>query len=207
MKQTNKPVILVDMDQTIADCQSEWLQQYNYHFDRRYGDFDYATEDLQNKVWDIGEYVTDKEMFYQVLRDEGFFSSLGPLTDDTVEYFSKLYHDDRFQTFILTTDPYDSVTAVYDKRQWMKDYFPDFDIRKNMFFAYRKEHVKGSILVDDKLKHLVNWKNHNPGGFTISLTYPWLEGHEPHVQAKNWKEVYETIIDLYESGQLLSFPV
>lgn len=80
----------------------------------------------------------------------GIFSLMVPMPG-AVEAFHLLA--DNFDTYILSTSPWDNPTAGAEKLAWVKKYLGD-KARKRLILSHHKHLNMGDFLVDDRpLKH------------------------------------------------------
>lgn len=73
--------------------------------------------------------------------------------DGAINAFNTLskYYD----TYILTTSPWDNITAASDKINWVKHYLGDV-ARKKVTISHQKNFLIGDYLIDDRIKHGVD---------------------------------------------------
>ena len=78
----------------------------------------------------------------------GFFLDLKPLPG-ALEAYRKLneVHD----VYILSTAPWDNVTALSDKNAWLKKYLPE--AYKRVIYTHHKNLCVGDYLIDDRTKN------------------------------------------------------
>lgn len=95
--------------------------------------------DIPTKIKYIGRY------------DEvpGIFAKMLPLKD-AVESFNEL--SEHFDTFILSTSPWENHTAPSDKLRWVKTYLGN-KVRKRLILTHHKDLNIGDFLVDDRTKN------------------------------------------------------
>jgi 5'(3')-deoxyribonucleotidase len=92
--------------------------------------------DLPTKIKYIGRY------------DEvpGIFANMVPLKD-ALESFKEL--SKHFDTYILSTSPWENPTAPSDKLKWVKTHLGN-KARKRLILTHRKDLNIGDFLVDDR---------------------------------------------------------
>ena len=56
-----------------------------------------------------------------------------------------------FDTYILSTSPWDNSTALQDKQTWVKNYIGE-RAKKRLIFSHHKNLNKGDFLIDDRTK-------------------------------------------------------
>jgi len=184
----NKFTCLVDMDNIMVDMVKTWLLRYN-----EIKGTNCILDDI--KDYDVGKLCTDTETLYAILDEEGFFYNLDPIPG-AVEYFQKLV-DEGYDMVVVTQPPRPrrADRAIYDKRRWMKKYFPNFD-SSNVVYCHRKDIIRGDILFDDRPSHLADWKNMNPSGITATLLYRYNRDclcDWKFPLKTGWKEFYDAI--------------
>ena len=79
----------------------------------------------------------------------GIFSLMDPM-DGAVSAFNKLA--DRFDTYILSTAPWENHTAWSDKLIWVKKYLGK-KAYKRLILSHHKNLNLGDYLIDDRLKN------------------------------------------------------
>ncbi len=60
-----------------------------------------------------------------------------------------------YDVYILSTSPWDNITAASDKIAWVKKYLGDV-AKKRVILTHHKNLAKGDYLIDDRLKHGVD---------------------------------------------------
>lgn len=145
MKHDGKKVILVDMDDTIEDFSSVWIESLN----KIYGG-NYSTDDIHD--WEISNIYPNltKQEKLEPLHKSGFWKKVKPLPG-AVEYLKKL-QDEGFDVFIVTATDYRTVKAKVE--HVLNRYFPFIDSR-HFITTHYKSLLKADILVDDHIQNLV----------------------------------------------------
>jgi 5'(3')-deoxyribonucleotidase len=77
----------------------------------------------------------------------GIYALMQPI-DGAVEAFVRL--SARFDTYILSTAPWDNPTAWSDKLQWVKAHLGEAG-KKRLILTHHKNLARGDFLVDDRL--------------------------------------------------------
>lgn len=95
------------------------------------------------------ESETIKE--YEGRLDEipGIFSLMDPL-DDAIESFEKLFS--KFDTYVLSTSPWENPSAWSDKFQWIKKHLGEA-AHKRLILSHHKNLNRGDYLIDDRTKN------------------------------------------------------
>jgi 5'(3')-deoxyribonucleotidase len=110
-----------------------------------YIDMDGVLVDFQS-----GLDKTDKETLknYKGHEDDipHIFSKMDPMPG-AIEAFNFL--SKHFDTYILTTAPWENPTALTDKRDWVKKYLPENGY-KRLIISHHKNLNKGDYIVDDR---------------------------------------------------------
>jgi len=115
-------ILYVDMDNVLVDFPSAFK-----HFD------DDFLEQHPNNRDDI----------------PGIFSLMEPL-DGAVDAYQKL--SEKFDTYILSTAPWDNPSAWSDKVVWVKKHLGD-SAHKRLILSHNKNLNHGDYLIDDRLKN------------------------------------------------------
>jgi len=176
-----RKTILVDLDGITADIYKTWSSLYEAE----------TGEILKvKKEYRLTEVVSHPDVLCDILERKGFFSSLFPLPG-AIKYLKKIMakHD----VHILTQPPREANFAIADKKEWVKRYFPEYDTSK-MIFAHCKYLIRGDILFDDSPKHLVEWKEYNPKGQVVTITYEYNKDIPVTVRFKKktaWKQFHQ----------------
>lgn len=83
---------------------------------------------------------------------EGIFSLMEPMpfAIESVEFLSR-----HFNTYILSTAPWENPSAWSDKLKWIKKYLPEIG-HKRLILSHNKHLNRGDYLIDDRLKNGVD---------------------------------------------------
>jgi 5'-nucleotidase len=113
-----------------------------------YIDMDGVLVDFQTGVDCLDE---DIKMQYNGRLDEvpGIYNLMLP-KEGAIDAFKKL--SQRFDTYILSTAPWENESAWSDKLLWVKKYLGDI-AKKRLILSHNKQLNKGHFLVDDRLKN------------------------------------------------------
>ncbi len=116
-----------------------------------YIDMDGVLVDFQTGIDQLSE-ETIKE--YEGRLDEvpGIFGLMDPMKG-ALEAFEQLSNN--FDTYILSTAPWENETAWSDKIVWVKKYLGE-KARKRLILSHNKHLNKGDFLIDDRLKNGVD---------------------------------------------------
>ena len=154
---TKKEILYIDMDNVLVDFKSAL--------------------DIQSK--EILEEYSGRE-------DEipNLFAQMLPMKDavDSFNKLSKIY-----DTYILSTAPWNNPTAWSDKLEWVKKHLGDAAY-KRLIISHHKNLNKGDYLIDDRIKN-------GAGEFEGELI---LFGNEKFL---DWQSVYAYLIREPETNQ------
>lgn len=118
----NKKILYIDMDNVLVDFPSAFSQ-------------------IDRSV--LEEYKDDKDEI------PGIFSLMKPM-EGAVNAFNQLA--DLFDTYILSTAPWENQSAWSDKLQWVKKYLGE-KAHKRLILSHNKHLNTGDYLVDDRTKN------------------------------------------------------
>lgn len=126
----DKLILYFDMDNVLVDFQSGLNQ---------------VPEEEKAKYADDG---TGKAHYDDI---PGLFALMKPM-DGAVEAVEALA--EKYDCYVLTTAPWNNPTALQDKLDWIKRYFPQV-FHKRVIFSHHKNlcHQPGSYLIDDRTAH------------------------------------------------------
>ena len=79
----------------------------------------------------------------------GIFSLMTPM-EDAIESYEKLCG--HFDTYILSTSPWENPTALNDKLDWVKRYLGNYAY-KRLILSHHKQLNHGDYLIDDREKN------------------------------------------------------
>lgn len=163
-------IILLDVDDVIADLVPAWLKQYNYLY----------MDDLkieQITGWDIASYTKpecSREKFFGILEDGSIYENVRPIQGAQygIQELQKK-HDVYF------------VTAGYykTKREWLKGYGLLMDDTE-FIVCYDKNLIRGDILIDDRFDNIEKFP-----GKGILFTRPWNEKFRWPYIADTWVQI------------------
>lgn len=172
IKDSNLPILLLDLDDTINCLVSHWLEVYN----KEYND-NLKKEDI--KGWDIGNYTKAQDKMYILLDTPNFFKNID-IQEDSAFFIEKLM--EYFDIHIVSACSYKTYA---DKAEWIEKKLPFFPIRK--FSAVSPKYIiKGDIIIDDNYDNMRNFE-----GLKLLYSQPWNENIQgDFIRVRNWKEVY-----------------
>lgn len=113
--------------------------------------------DMDNVLVDfrsgIARLTDEQRAAYADNLDEvpGLFALMDPMPG-AIEAFARLRASSAFETFILSTAPWENPSAWSDKAQWVQKYLGEV-ARKRLILSHRKDLCRGDFLVDDRTKN------------------------------------------------------
>lgn len=144
-----KPIILVDIDDTLNDFAPSYWKMYN----DRYGE---NQDYLQVDSWNLQDYVRKDVDAYGLLKQPGFFRHL-PVKKYAKQFMRNMFQ--KYHVYIVTDSPAGTsyceqeenlfANPADDKRKWVADHFPYFP-QDQIIICAHKWMVQGDVLVDDK---------------------------------------------------------
>ena len=120
MRETPKKIVYFDMDNVLVDFDSGINQLTPYHRELYQNRYDNAPD------------------IFAMMKPNG----------EMVDLFNKLVDDDRFECYVLSTSPWDNITAASDKIEWIKKYLPK--AYKRVILTHNKHLNIGDYLIDDR---------------------------------------------------------
>jgi len=113
-----------------------------------YVDMDNVLVDFQSGIDQIDQTTLEK---YADKYDEipGIFGKMKPM-EEAVDSYTEL--SKIFDTYILSTSPWENETAMIDKLRWVKKYLGKVAY-KRLILSHHKNLNKGDFLIDDRDKN------------------------------------------------------
>ena len=113
-----------------------------------YIDMDNVLVDFQSGIDQFSKQILAE---YEDRYDEvpGIFGKMKPL-DGAIDSYIEL--SKLFDTYILSTSPWENETALVDKLRWVKKYLGKVAY-KRVIFSHHKNLNKGDFLIDDRYKN------------------------------------------------------
>lgn len=172
-----KPVGLVDMDCTVVDLVTQWVEAIK----SRYG-----VEPVRDDVHDVTEWYPElpAENVLEFLGEEGFFRSPPPMpgSQSVITRWLEDGVDVRFATVVSPKIP-----SVYrQKCEWVSEHFPGLEDRIIVFSSHDKTHLRGNFLIDDHPKHCEQMVGR---GMPVVFDQPWNRNVKNMERACNWMDV------------------
>lgn len=113
-----------------------------------YVDMDNVLVNFKSGIDTLNE---DEIAFYEGRYDEvpNIFSKMKPMEDAIVSYIELCKN---FDTYILSTSPWENNTALNDKLNWVKKYL-GYHAYKRLILTHHKNLNLGDYLIDDREKN------------------------------------------------------
>ncbi|MDA3855870.1 MAG: hypothetical protein PF569_06410 [Candidatus Woesearchaeota archaeon] len=155
--------IMYDMDGVVANLHKAWLEAYNVEFNDNVQPSDILS-------WDIKDYIKSeaKTTIMKYINQEGFYSNVEPNMDfiDEAREFIYLGHN-----IGICTSCNNNPVMISEKVKWLKKNMP-FLNRNNITFMNNKGLVRADILVDDRVKNIVDFLTSNPNARATIVRCP-----------------------------------
>ncbi len=130
----NKKILYVDMDNVLVNFQSgidSLPDEIKNHHQKKWAQ---KPKDEHGKI---------KENWDEI---ETIFSLMQPI-EGAIESYNLLA--EKFDTYILSTSPWENVSAASDKVAWVKKYLGGY-VYKRLILSHHKNLNKGDFLIDDR---------------------------------------------------------
>ncbi|MDC6267257.1 5' nucleotidase, NT5C type [Lysinibacillus fusiformis] len=166
----NKPRIILDMDDVIANLLTSWIEVVNFCENENV-----QLQDVSS--WDIEKYFKCGRKVFDYLNYD-LYRNLKPIegSQDGVRMLQEKY--DVYIVTVSTTHK-DSLIA---KIEWLEEYFP-FIKKEKIVLLGDKSIVRGDIIIDDSIKNLERFDGrkilfnscHNQGNVQFERVNGWSE--------------------------------
>lgn len=176
--------IAIDLDSTLSNLESYWLQAYNAD----YGDL-LAPDDLLS--WETHLYVKPEcgTNIYSYLNEATLYLRCEP-REGSQEVLRGLLVDGHDLLIVSSC-----VKGAFDaKQEWLMRYFPEIP-RPNFIACHRKELIRADVLIDDGFHNL----EHFPG-LRILIDAPWNRSEYQErgttlsiLHGKNWGDIKQIL--------------
>lgn len=175
-----KRKLAVDIDNTIWDLVSPWIEYYNHKFndDIQYSDI------IKYDFFDITKKATKEEMF-NIISSDNFWAFINPYKYSK-KYLEKLNNE--FELYIVTSTSY---KTSYKKFERFFSLFP-FLKEDQLIITSHKNLLNIDIIVDDYISHL---SNDNHMKFLIDQPYNKDVNDKSIIRVNNLKDVYYYLTD------------
>jgi len=171
-----KKTVAVDMDNVIADIETNWINLYEQEFGVRVD-----KKDLLGKPEDFAFPEPDKAR--SLLYRPGFFRN-APVIEGAIEALEELQED--FEIYIVSA-AMEFPNSLLEKHDWLAEHFP-FISWRNIIFCGDKSVIGTDFLIDDHLKNLDFHK-----GMPILFTAGHNINVTKHIRVNNWIEAVELL--------------
>lgn len=168
--------IILDMDEVLCQTNKVMLEIYNDEF----GD---SLKMVDIKSFDVKNWVKPEcgESVYEIYEREGFYKTLEPVSGaiEGTRFLLEMGHD----VVIASASPINSLTAIEEKKQWVRDFMPYFPL-ENFVPIKRKELLRGDMILDDGPHNLAAFE-----GLSIRMERPWNASSTCHdASVGSWPE-------------------
>lgn len=190
MKDKKDYVVLVDMDDTIIDLLSHWVNYLNITHN-----LSVKTEDIND--WDIVQFfpTLTKEQVFAPLFADGFWSTVTP-KQDAVKYL-KMLKNDGYKVIICTNTNY---KTLREKMENVLFKYFDFISWNDVVITYHKQLLNADFLIDDGVHNLVGGRYK---GILMDAPHNKNFNEQKHgiIRVKTWSEAYALIKDMTEKEE------
>lgn len=193
MTEKKQPVILIDMDDVMADFSTEWLSRYNKDYN------DNLTVEIF-KSWNTAPTVKPEcgVKIFDYFTVPGIYRHLKPKagSQEVVAELIKL----GAEVLVVTDSPkgcshgaenWRGSNPADDKRAWLTEHFPMIS-EDNVFICRKKWKVEGDILIDDKPATIEKFEE--LGRKIIAMDMPYNRSMEVKLRAKTWEDVRDILM-------------
>ncbi len=175
-------IILLDMDDVVAQLCPKWIEYYNLLYDDNL-----TLADLNDweEISGTKKIKCSLEQYRQIIDTDHFFADL-EVVEHSQEITKKLITDEHDLWFVTAT-PLFNKTAGYDKNNWVEKYFPHIG-RKKIIQTSEKYQVKGDLLFDDRPRNLELFT-----GISVAMNMAYNQKAKSTYRVNNWLDFYELI--------------
>jgi 5'(3')-deoxyribonucleotidase len=193
-----EPIILIDMDDVLADLTGNWINLLN----KRHGT-SIIRDDLS--VWNVGRSIPIKfpnitsSEIYAPLSEPNLFRTLPVLPG--VKPALREMKSLGWELVIVTSLPivkHRPGMIVQEKCEWIEEHLSEFIKPRDLIFTYRKDLVKGNVLIDDAPHNITSYP-----GPTIIYDRPWNRKVTGTARVNKWSEVVDVSRKIFSSESLL----
>lgn len=173
-------ILLIDMDNVVADLMKKWLDTYN----SQYNDNLLAE---QISTWQIESFASkcSPTEFHNIIEKAEFFADLDVIPD-AVEVTARLQQYGH-ELYFVTATPYNNPTGGYDKYNWTEKHFPHIG-KTRVIQAHHKHMVRGDLLFDDSPINLQNYP-----GIKVAMDFSYNKHVAVNYRVKDWLEFEKTV--------------
>ena len=194
-----KPIKLyVDMDDTIND-----MSEHFFHYAQEAG---YVSKHAKYKQYD--EY--DLRGYFQsdispeignvwidnIFRTPGFWRTI-PIKPHVRTSLMALDSMDEYEILFVTKPWDDSCLCLEEKREWVRDHFPEFNVGKQVIFMNNKSLLVGkdAIMIEDNPEYISSWY----GDLTIVMNNAYnlraIPVSSSYIRVDNWKQIIDFLFE------------
>lgn len=174
MKKNN--IILVDVDDVVADLIHGWLSIYN-----KIANDNLLQDDI--KDWDIGNFVKPeyKHIIYEIIENPNIYDVIEPV-EGALSATRKLKAAGYRLVYVTAS----AITTAGKKFYWLNKHGFDVEL-KDYIEAKDKSLIFGNYMIDDGAHNIESTLA--PDGLLFSK--PWNESYEAINRVNNWDEILE----------------
>jgi 5'(3')-deoxyribonucleotidase len=190
-------VLLLDVDGPLGDFHSEARLVANKLFNLNLYIEDFVT-------WDVTDILPTQEMkdrMNAAIAEPGFASRIQPFPEsiEAVRTLKELCE----VVFVTTPHPH-SPTWMRERQDWLRKHY---DVKHDeIVHAFRKQHVLGDILVDDRPKTIGRWESKHPNALALLWDMPYNRTTRGFKRVRSWSQVIYTVQLLREGKTPLISP-
>lgn len=172
----NKPVLILDMDDVLADLIPKWVENVN----KGEGE-NVQVHDI--KSYDIDSYFKCGKKVFDYLTSD-LYRKLKPIkgSQEAVKLLSKKY--DIYVVTIGTSYK----QSLIPKFEWLEEHFPEIPTSKLMLVGDKKQ-ILGDVMIDDNPKHLSTFK-----GKKILFDCCHNKASYDYQRVDGWNDVLEVLL-------------
>lgn len=180
MKKYKRPILAVDMDDTIVNLVPNWLGKYNSMTGECL-----QLEDI--KSWDIASYSKFPKVLMSILDTQDFFYCLEPITY-AIQALHNLY---TYYDIIIVSSAGGQPERIKGKLEWIEKHLPFLELNKDVFFTGRKDRIKMDYLVEDGI--FIN--NEELKCKKLLINKPWNKSYKIKNKFSDWVEVERFLLN------------
>ncbi len=175
-----KKILLIDMDQVIADLTSQYIKYY-----KEVTGIEMKRNDFLGKP--EAEAFPDPQLIKRFLHTPGIFRSAAviPGSQCVVEELNEL-----FELYIVSA-AMEFPQSLIEKYDWLHEHFP-FIKWSQIIFCGSKKNISGDYMIDDHLKNLHHF---NGAKLLFTATHNTNINLEGYQRVNSWTEVRQLLIE------------
>ena len=175
-----KPVVLLDVDGPLGDFHSEARDVANSIFGLSLKVEDFTT-------WDVTDILPTQEMkdrMNAAIAEPGFAMRIQP-QPGSIEAVKTL--KSLCEVLFVTTPHAHSLTWMRERQDWLRNHY---DVgHEEIIHAFKKHHIIGDVLIDDRPKNIQKWTVHHPDSHAILWDMPYNRTSFGFRHMRTWEEV------------------